>query len=134
MQVRLFTGKVNGTDTTVNVTLNPRLSGVTKVKVHSFPPGRCVKSTLWVCFDPANEKKGGRLGLHSLQPVGGFQQQIGKDIPMSKEQRQQQEDGGDDLASSSWRVPMKSKPHRVAKRAAVLAASSATTPRTCKCV
>ena len=134
MQVKLFTGKVNGTNTTVNVTLNPRLSGVTKVKVHSFPPGRCIKATLWVCFDPVIEKKSGRLGLHSVQYVGAFQQQISKVIPTSKEQRQQQEDGGGDLASSSWRVPTKLELHRVGKRAAVLTASSATTPRTCKCV
>ena len=133
MQVKLFTGRVNGTRTTVNVTLNPRLSGVTKVKVHSFPPRRCVKAALWVCFDPAIEKKSGRLGLHSVQSVGAFQRQISKDIPTNKERRRQQEDAGSHLTSSSWRVPTKLKLHRVGKRAAVLAASSATTPRTCKC-
>ena len=141
MQVELFTGVVNETNTTVNVTLNPRLSGVTKLKVHSFPPRQCVLATLWVCFDAAIGKKSDRLGLHSEQSVGegGIQQQIS---PTSKEKRQQQDDGGggtqDDLTSlimSTWRsVPIKSKLlHKISKRAASgNAASSGATPRTCK--
>ena len=123
--------------TNVNVTLNPKLLGVTKVKVYSFPPGRCVKITLWVCFDVVIEKKSGRLGPHSVQPVGNVQQKINQDIPTSEEERQQEDDdgggGGDDLALSLQRIPIK-RLHRVGKRSSVIAASSATTPRTCKCV
>ncbi len=134
IQVSLFAGKVNqSAATTVDVTLNPKLSGVTIVKVYSFPPGRCVKTTLWVCFDLVIEKESSRLGQHSVHPVGGIQQQISQDIPTSEEERQQQQhDGGGDFASSLQRIP--SKLHRVSKRASGIAVSSATTPRTCKCV
>ena len=125
MQVELFAGKMN--ETTVNVTLNPRLSGVTKVKVHSFPPERCVKTTLWVCFDPKIEKKSVRL-----HPGIDDQQETSKDIP-PREQQQQNNGGGGD----SWRVPTAdSKLHKIVKRAAagITASSAAATPRTCKCV
>ena len=128
MQVELFAGKMN--ETTVNITLNPRLSGVTKVKVHSFPPERCVKATLWVCFDPEIEKKSIKLhpGIHD-------QQETSKDIPPRKQQ-QKDNGGGGGLALNSWRAPTAdSKLHKIIKRAAGIAASSAaTTPRTCKCV
>lgn len=129
MQVELFAGKMN--ETTVNVTLNPRLSGVTKVKVHSFPPERCVKATLWVCFDPEIEKKSVRL-----RPAIHDQQETSKDIPPREQQQQNNDGGGGDLTLNSWRVPTAdSKLHKIVKRAAGIAASSATaTPRTCKCV
>ena len=125
MQVELFAGKMN--ETTVNITLNPRLSGVTKVKVHSFPPERCVKTTLWVCFDPKIEKKSVRL-----HPGIDDQQETSKDIP-PREQQQQNNGGGGD----SWRVPTAdSKLHKIVKRAAagIAASSATTTPRACKCV
>ena len=139
---------MSGTNTTtVNVTLNPRLSGVTKVKVHSFPPGRCVEATLWICLDPAAiEKTSDTLSLHSaVQSVGDFEQRIRQDTLtlIDKERRQQDDydDGGvggalwpGDLTLSSWRLPTKSKLQKLGKRAAGIAASSATTPRTCKCV
>ncbi len=141
MQLELFTGKMNGTNTTVNVTLNPRLSGVTKVKVHSFPPEVCVKTTLWVCFDPAIEKKNERFGPSADSDIHHDQLEIniGKDIPPIKQQGRQQQDydgggGVDDVILSSWRAPTaaNSKLHKIIKRAAGIAASSTTTPRTCK--
>lgn len=128
MQVELFAGKLN--TTVVNVTLNPRLSGVTKLKVHSFPPKRCVKATLWVCFHPEVEKKSVKLdpGIHDQQDISKQ-----KDIPLRKQQ-QQDDGGGGDLILNSWRAPTaNSKLHKIIKRAAGIAVSNAaTTPRTCK--
>ena len=129
MQVSLFTGKVNRTTTTVDVSLKPKLSGVTKVKVHSFPPERCIKATLWVCYDPITETKGDRLDPCSMHSVGGSQQVINKDNPTNRRRQVQDGDDSNNLANS-WRVLTE---HRV-KRAAGNAASSVTTPRTCKCV
>jgi hypothetical protein len=135
---------MNGTNTTVNVTLNPRLilSGVSKVKVHSFPPEICVKATLWVCFDLAIEKKNERFGpsVDSVIHHDQLEINISKDIPLIKQQGRQRQDydggggDGDDVILSSRRVPTapNSKLHKIIKRAAGIAASSTTTPRTCK--
>ena len=113
------------------------------MKIYSVPPGRCLKATLWICYDPVNENMD-KFDQRSQHHVGDVERAPSRGISTSSEKSLQnsQLNHGDRLSSYASRLIL----HRIQKRRAVGVAAhnnnngvvvggdrdSNTTPRTCK--
>ena len=135
LQITLFTGEVNSTAAfTVSVRLNPslKLLGGMKVKIYSHPPGRCIKATLWVCYDQVTDNKPSRS---EYSKEGDIHNHISKESnTVDKNLRPDTPKGGPGLIINP--LTSRSTMQRIRRAAASLSgnnpASWSTTPRTCK--
>lgn len=120
--------------------LSIKLLSMRKMKVYSLPTGRCLKATLWICYDTTFINKGKLSGsiMESEQHLRGIQIQTphSKDTPTVVERSRQHfqtDSDGDKLSSLRSTLSL----HRMERRAAVAHSSSnsasTTTPRSGAC-
>ena len=102
------------------------------MKIHSHPPGRCLKATLWTCYDLAieNKNKLEQNSENSPSTHGLHRPDVNTPLPEAEKRSQKQQ-------STKQDEVLNLTLQRIRRAAASVHSgksdSSATTPRTCKC-